>query len=469
MFGLVNIVALNTLSGRMASCSAFFFLVGGSRLSLSADRAQTIADMRDVQEEVSADASGEASPLINFVSVITKAVAADVFKESKVAIPIGKSASTVLASTKNSEECLKFENHKKSWDKQEVKPSTDAPMIAQMAALAENIYFNGDDVAGWKLVKHWDTLSDMIKHDGCTSTANVGIYTKRAKGGKRQCALVFAGTDDKNGWNQNLAKQTSEWCGIAKVHGGFKNRVSAFWDGSHSLEFMDYLKGKECGGGAIHVGHSLGGALSSLSAHCAAREKRWTVHAVYTFGAPGPAIGERIGPSGKNECFKGARVINKNSVEGKQDPYPAALYLDGFKQPRIPLLIYDGHKENVTCRLVDCLDSEAGELPRPTEKLPSHNLHLKHKYVLRAMRLADRLEEHPSDVPKMTGTGVDPCDLQHAQACGRNAGASAEEVPRFARHETKAGAVGKNGLERKLTNYKSRAQTGSKHSNARPS
>lgn len=301
--------------------------------------------------------------------------------------------------------CSKYTEGKRAWKEAHVHITSADTILSQMAGLAGAIYHFNEGLAGWHLKKYWDVIdlvfdkaSDALrkraKHDDCEYTGNVGIY-KRGK----QCALVFAGTDDFHAVRADLNFQREEWCGIKGVHAGFVLRVSLFFQGVRYKEFEKYLE-RSCGGRASFVGHSLGGALATLAATCMSKNKTFSVDSVYTFGAPGIASEELVDHSKAapaSKCFKGARVYNVD--ETFVDPVPVASAVMSFKHPKLRSIKFSAaaplNKEDMSLRNLKvstslCDTEMSASEPYSREfltKSPRIMMHTTSNYINRSLAL----------------------------------------------------------------------------------
>ncbi|MAE65558.1 MAG: hypothetical protein CMJ18_14910 [Phycisphaeraceae bacterium] len=100
-------------------------------------------------------------------------------------------------------------------------------------------------------------------------------------------ALVFRGTDSLGDWSTNLNAVPVDWPDGGRVHRGFLAALDRVW--SEVVALLDASEGP-----LFIAGHSLGGALATLSA------ARLRPRAAYTFGSPrvgdaafGAALAER--------------------------------------------------------------------------------------------------------------------------------------------------------------------------------
>lgn len=285
--------------------------------------------------------------------------------------------------------CDRFEKLKAAYYARDRNPGKKDSKLSQMAALAEGVYFWGSQLAGWTLVKHWDTLN----RSDCLYTANVGIYKKITKG-KPECALVFAGSDDINAWkdNFNMLPTMTSWCGLSGVHQGFISRLNLFLEGERYPEFKSLLQSGECGGGATIVGHSLGGALASAAAACISHRGEYTVDGLYTFGSPGISVTQQVGTQ-DGGCFKGARVYAR--VSGMQDPFPATLWHLGYQHPKLQTVIF----EDGTPTVHRCVSGTAARSPSISPFF-NKNLHAMEGYAGRALateNMVDLLNHFAND------------------------------------------------------------------------
>lgn len=292
--------------------------------------------------------------------------------------------------------CAKFDEYRQMWVQHKMKPNGDDSRLAQMAALAANVYFWGPSAAGYKLVKQWDVLGK----DGCDYSANFGLYRKVPKVGPAVCAISFAGTDDNIGWRTNFNVAPRRWCGMNGVHHGFSSRLDKFFQGNRSKEWISYIKGPQCGGGAFLTGHSLGGALASLAAACVAQKSIFELLGLYTFGSPGVSYSQVTQKDG--ECFKGARVYN--TMGPAQDMFASSLYANGYRHPKLQVIVYNGFESNIGATVHECTSRFAMFGPRMHELIPNRPMHSRELYVTRSLLLQKvaAQKDYPAEMHKET-------------------------------------------------------------------
>lgn len=280
--------------------------------------------------------------------------------------------------------------------------STDS-VLAQMCGLASNIYapILGKGPSGWILKKHWDLKEDECKEGDkeCTChSSHIGVYQAAGKGGKLHCTMSFAGTDDSGDWLTNLRATTAEFCGFQGVHKGFAKRMRSLWTGSRATELFSFLADPEECADVTFVGHSLGGALASLAAACAACQGAFAIRGLFTFGAPAVSKTQlkvaqsgqcrvdgldskaakvslssltrrkasrkaATSPSGGNDCFQGYRVYNAHPKA--PDPIPSILQPLGFKHPRVAAIVIDGDNRSIAWEVTrhECQSQAASSMP----------------------------------------------------------------------------------------------------------
>lgn len=121
----------------------------------------------------------------------------------------------------------------------------------------------------------------------------------------------------------DITASTTEWCGLSSIQTGFANALDAMWATGRLDAVITQLKGEECQGGVIVTGHSLGGALATLVAACAATgepKMQFGVDYVFTFGAP--QISKKPLSLGKAQ---GGRYFNEDHVSRLMDPVPTLM------------------------------------------------------------------------------------------------------------------------------------------------
>jgi len=148
------------------------------------------------------------------------------------------------------------------------------PMIAnssdtievQLVSLASWIYVARARVANWDLVK----LDDTAGVDGKSSQDFVGIYKQPTT---RECALVFAGTDDMANAKSDMDAFNQDWCGLKGVHRGWALAVTRFLQSRSFDSWNEYLADQSQCSKVYVVGHSMGAAMAELFTACQARQE----------------------------------------------------------------------------------------------------------------------------------------------------------------------------------------------------
>jgi hypothetical protein len=205
------------------------------------------------------------------------------------------------------------------WHRRRTSPPPPPPpppsLDSDLSRIMEAVYAL-QDVAGWtKLVGITQQNADYPSTED-----QFGIYRKND--GSKKCALAIAGTNEVDDIKDDLNVAVPvEKCGF-NVMPGFKNEVEDFLDSSeYTNDFVPFLGSLEECNEVYVVGHSLGGAVASLIAGCAANDpdSYWPLTGLYTIGAPGVSINGQIsGPSGS--CLPGKRFYNVD--EYTYDPVP---------------------------------------------------------------------------------------------------------------------------------------------------
>lgn len=153
--------------------------------------------------------------------------------------------------------------------------------------------------------------------------------------------IIFRGTEpdqmadlaaDLKAW------QSSSHSGLGDVHTGFKEALDHIWNA-----LSQWVEARRSGKTVITCGHSLGGALATISA------RRFSADECYTYGSP------RVGDSDWVDHFKTKhyRVVNNNDIVPK-----VPLYIMGFRHTCEPIyLSYTGKiaKMNKIQRFVDSM------------------------------------------------------------------------------------------------------------------
>lgn len=225
-------------------------------------------------------------------------------------------------------------------------PIPDTKM-RQMWKLGANMVYktNPSNLGKWKLLHNYDASGDKV--------------TLHRHEDSRECVIAFSGSDDIQDWmaDANVAKESA--CGY-EMHRGFFRETRRVVSDSGFVAAQNYLKDRnECSSVAT-AGHSLGGAIASILAGCAAAESQdlgrtlgFDVQDIWTYAAARPAttpIENSVGG-----CFGGARFFNyddkaKDGSAGDEGRYdlgpldPVPVLLDGsHAHPKVPAyqLFYD--------------------------------------------------------------------------------------------------------------------------------
>lgn len=141
-------------------------------------------------------------------------------------------------------------------------PQSTAALCAEMARLA---YCNFPSVLEAALARVDFRLSAPPFERGGTQ-AFLAESADRA-------VLVFRGSDEPLDWINNLNALPGRWRGTGAVHRGFSDSLEAVWP--DLAPFLQYARRP-----LIVTGHSLGGALATLSASLVPCD------ALMTFGSP---------------------------------------------------------------------------------------------------------------------------------------------------------------------------------------
>lgn len=181
------------------------------------------------------------------------------------------------------------------------------------------------------------------------------------------CVLAASGTNDNFDWLENINFIPKTFCEIKGVHTGFAGEVEDFFKHPKYQEMKETLQNR-CRTTYL-TGHSLGGAIASIIAGCAAKRDSNTpfeVHGLYTIGAPGVS---REPIANGNSCFKGLRVYNYD--KDLIDPVPyvtsrANLVGISLLHPRVQALqIENGHEYGgLRTQVDDCNSPEARDYPK---------------------------------------------------------------------------------------------------------
>jgi len=236
--------------------------------------------------------------------------------------------------------------------------------LITMAKLADYVYNFGEQAGNYHLIRKKDIQAG-------SATDNMGLYLRK---GTKECALAFSGSNDAGDWVNNFnALATYNKCGYHKVHAGFMTETSRYFADSAMVTFSELI-GEFCGGKVFSVGHSLGGAVASITAGCAnsggsgvlgipsARSNiiPFTVSGLYTVGAP--AVSKPQMTSKGGACFAGRRDFNYDS--STLDPVPLVAQAAGYRQPKVEALeLHSNSAGTITKKTWACNSIQAEEYP----------------------------------------------------------------------------------------------------------
>jgi triacylglycerol lipase len=177
-------------------------------------------------------------------------------------------------------------------------------------------YFPKDQIR--EVLKRWNFTKFRFFDLGTTQAFIVADAEK--------IIMTFRGTDSLKDWLGNFDIDLVGGPMGGKVHEGFSRSLSLIWkDVQMTLDVLqprpvatkaELVSGAHLAGKAPSIwitGHSLGGALATLSA-ARLREKDQSVHGLYTFGSP--RVGDREFQEEFNVDFrsKAFRFVNRNDA-----------------------------------------------------------------------------------------------------------------------------------------------------------
>jgi hypothetical protein len=238
--------------------------------------------------------------------------------------------------------------------------------LITMAQLADMVYSFGQQADNWHLIQKSDikaTTKDIGKD-------HMALYKKK---GTKECALSFSGSNDVGDWLQNFnAFGKSNVCGYSKVHSGFLDEVSNYFKSPGMVGFSEIIADM-CGGQVFSVGHSLGGAVASITAGClnspggakaipkvASGVIPFKASGIYTIGAP--AVSKPAMTNTGGTCFAGRRDFNYDAYT--IDPVPLVAGVAGYLMPEVDAMeMHANSGDQISQKTWKCNTIQAEEYP----------------------------------------------------------------------------------------------------------
>mmetsp|Transcript_70887 Transcript_70887/g.122816 ORF Transcript_70887/g.122816 Transcript_70887/m.122816 type:complete len:451 (-) Transcript_70887:33-1385(-) len=276
----------------------------------------------------------------------------------------------------------------------------DEPLEHQMAQLAKETYYvnaSAEPVAGWKVEAQWSTDSFWVR-----GTDYLALWRR-----DNMCALVFAPTNQLENWT-SLAQDhvDSRDCSLSKVHKGFLNEFQEMVGSEHwGTTFVPTMTSSECASGLLAVGHGFGGAVATIYAACAAKQKHLkesgiaipalfvngVVHkkdyfanlpptsGLYTFGAPGLSHEQIESTSAKDGSFAGARFYLEDDAVFDGTPFSGSA--SGWIHPKLAAVRLKRENSGWVNRIEFLADTDSALKEPASEKYADASLHSADKYV----------------------------------------------------------------------------------------
>lgn len=226
------------------------------------------------------------------------------------------------------------------------------------------------------------------------------------------CALVFAPLNQLDNWLSHSQEHIeSRDCGLTKLHKGFFNEFQAMIGAQHWGDtFLPIISSSQCATGLLAVGHGFGGAVATMYAACAAKQKHLgasglnipqllrgndpssvfqpayfanlpPTSGLYTFGAPGVSHEQIQSASADDGSFAGARFYTED--DDVLDVIPFSGSIEGWIHPKLAAVRLKQESSGWVNR-VEFLAGTDSALEEPDDsKDTDSSLHSPSQYVTR--------------------------------------------------------------------------------------
>ena len=164
------------------------------------------------------------------------------------------------------------------------------------------------------------------------------------RGGDAYIALSFRGTEGLENWINNLKFLKTDRtmsCKDCKVHSGFVDVWSSL--AGHVVPELKQLRSAHPSAPLVVVGHSLGGAIATLSSYVLAVDLGIPVEAVYTYGSP--RVGNKEFAAAETRSSSSWRVTHHRDIV----PHLPPETLLGFHHTATEVFYNDGGLKGKEC------------------------------------------------------------------------------------------------------------------------